>query len=765
MLEINLNYDWFFSYSRSGKKCEQTMPKRVHLPHDFSIGTKRSEMSLMGGEGGYFQGGVGIYTKTFRFNHEIEGKIVRLCIDGAYQNCEVYVNENFVKLHHYGYTRFYMDITRYVTQQGENEIKLVINNTILPNSTGYSGSGIFRKVSIMISEQLHIIPDGVQVFTKELLKNKAVIHTKAIVKNSYTDRNAYGMLVTEITGRDNKTIATGKNVILQPGEVYEMESDITIDNPTVWSVNVPQLYTVVNKVTIGGKIIDKTETKFGIRTVEISPDEGLRLNGRGMKLSGCNLHQDNGVIGAVSFPAAEERKIKLLKDMGYNAVRLMNNPPSPYLLEACDRLGMLVIEEFFDVWNIGKNCNDYHMYFESEFEEEIKTTVWRDLNHPSVILWSIGNEIIDDKLPLGAELAKKMVNIIKEIDKTRKIMCSVSNECSEEFCDAIDVIGLNNNYEEYAEYFEKYPVRLVAATKSSPKKMFWAWNEGLKYSNVIGDFACTGIDYLGDAGIGRVIWENEEETQPAAFPYHISGCGDLDICGFIKPQGMYRKIMNGLENTPYIAVLHPKNYNKFAKVTEFGWEELEHSWDFKEYEGKRTEVYVYSTAEEIEIRVNDKVIDRKKVGESIPYAVRFEVDYESGYIEAVTYQNGVKGIGSRLNTANYPQKIRITLDRMEYLGNYADLVYATCEILDSNNRTVTGEDLMLDVSVTGEATVQGTGNGNPLSLHNYKLKQVETYKGKALIVLKTKKKGKALLQVKSRANDVELVEAVEFVTR
>ncbi len=764
MLEINLNYDWFFSYSRSGKRNEESAPKRVHLPHDFSIGTKRSELSLMGGEGGYFQGGIGIYTKTFRLNQDIEGKIVRLCIDGAYQNCEVFVNGSFVKLHHYGYTKFYMDITKYINAQTENEIKIIINNTALPNSRGYSGSGIFRKVSIMINEQLHIIPDGVQVYTKELSKNRAIVHTKAIVKNSYDDRNAYGMLVTEITGRDNKTIATGKNVILKPGEVYEMEADITIDNPTVWSVNVPQLYTVVNKVTIGGNIIDKTETKFGIRTLELSADEGLRLNGRGIKLRGCNIHQDNGVIGAVSFPAAEERKVKLLKEMGYNAVRIVNNPPSPYLLDACDKLGMLVIEEFFDVWNIGKNFNDYHMYFASEFEEEIKNTVKRDLNHPSVILWSIGNEVIDDKYVEGMELAKKMVNIVKGIDETRKIMCSVTKDCIEEFCNVLDVIGLNNAHEEYAEYFRKYPDRLVIGTKSYPGKMFETWNESLKYSNVIGDFSWTGIDYLGDAGLGRVIYENEDNSELAAFPYHISGCGDYDICGFIKPQGMYRRIMNGSDDTPYIAVLHPKNYNKIKKITEPGWDELEHSWDFKGYEGKKTKIYVYSNADEIELRINDRIIDKKKVGESIPYLVQFEADYMSGFIEAVTYKNGVKGIGSRLNTAKQPSEIRINLDKFEYFGNYNDLVYAECQVLDSDNRLVT-EPVMLEVSVEGEAKIQGTGNADFMSLHNYKLKNVETYKGKALIVLRTKTKGMVVLNVKANVNHQEICGKVEFFTR
>lgn len=755
MIEINFNSDWKFHFETESNKKSEYHFRKISLPHDFSIESERSKDSKMKAKGGFFQGGIGIYEKKFIPKPNLEGKEIFLSIDGAYMNSEIYVNDNLVTIHHYGYSNFWVNISSEIMFQKENWIKIIINNDMLPNSNGYSGSGIFRNVFLYISEKLHIINGETFVNTKYLDNTRAVINVSTKVKNEYTDRKAYGMIITEIEGRDKKLISTGKNIILEPDEVFDFEANLTIENPAIWNINVAQLYTLVNKVIINGKVIDKAETRFGIRTIELSRQEGFKLNGRPMKLKGCCIHHDNGPIGACSYRQAEVRKVELLKQLGYNAVRTVHNPPSREFLDACDRYGMLVVEELFDGWQIRRMAHDYHLYFQDEYLKCVSECINRDKNHPSVIMWSVGNELEESTgCSNGETILKTIIQQIRKSDCERPITSASLTEenyhrISDKFLDQLEVAGCLYGEEVWEKENLKYPDRILCQMASYPNKMAEIWSKIGNLTYIIGDFSWTGFDYLGDAGLGRIQRAGEKQDMLADYPYHISNCGDYDICGFVKPQGEYRRVMWGMRQEPYIGVEDPQNYKKYGSPTKWGWEDIENSWSFPGREGKETKVHIYANADEAELILNGKTVERKEVGSKRSYEAEFEVIYESGILECFTYKNGIKSHKSILATCKAAYEVRLNADRVQMNGNGTDIAYIVCEIVDEDGCVIPYADNAVHITVTGEGVLLGSGNAHPCALNHYQSENLNVYKGRALIVVRGMAQGEIRIRVQA----------------
>jgi beta-galactosidase len=755
MIEINFNTDWKFYFEQDNSDRSKCSVQKINLPHDFSISQERCKNSKMAAQGGFFQGGVGIYEKKFIPKPNLDGKEVFIAIDGAYQNCEVYINDNLTELHHYGYTKFFVNITSYILFERENKIKIIVNNDTLPNSNWYTGSGIFRNVSLHIAEKLHIIAGETFVYTKYLDNTKAVLHTNTKVKNEYYDRKAYGIIVTEIEGRDGKKLSTGRNITLEPHEIYLFEADITIENPTVWNMNVPQLYTLVNKVIINGRVIDKVETKFGIRTIEMNALEGFKLNARPMKLKGCCIHHDNGPIGACSFRQAELRKVERLKKLGYNAVRTVHNPPSEEFLEACDRLGMLVIEEIFDNWQIRRVSQDHHIYFREDYLKCVEECVNRDKNHASVIMWSTGNEVEESNGNSNGELIlQNIIAQIRKCDSQRPITnacVTIENyqQISETFCNQLDVVGYNYAESILEQENNQYPERILCSMASYPHEMAAVWSKIGVLPYVIGDFSWTGMDYLGEAGLGRVLEDTFQQDKLDEFPCHISNCGDLDICGFIKPQGEYRRIMWGMAEEPYIGVVNPSNYIKHDMFTKWGWENIENSWSFPKHEGDVTKIYVYANADEVELILNGKTIGKKVIGCKRPFTAEFEVAYESGTLECLSYKNGLKTHKTTLTTCKEAYGIRLRADRTEMRGNTKEIAYITCEIVDEEGSLIPYARDTIQIAVKGDGVLLGAGNGDAGARNHYQSNVLKVYKGKALLVVRGFRKGEMKIEVKA----------------
>ncbi|MDF2790526.1 MAG: glycoside hydrolase family protein, partial [Neobacillus sp.] len=396
MRYLNLDLNWNFTYSTGNSgldKLGNTYKECVNLPHDFSISLERSELERSNVAGGFFPGGIGTYEKEIFIPKEAEKKVYILLVEGAYMNAEVYMNGNLAALHPYGYTEFKVDLTPYIRIGDKNKLRIVVNNNAMPNSRWYSGSGLYRHVQLLTAERLYIDPWDICVSSEDIKKENAFVNIEVAVTNLLSTEEKIEFFTT-IYDSEGKEIISNFNTGVSKGKgKTTFKNQGFIETPKLWSVENPYLYRAVTKIFQNGSLLDEAETSFGIRSISFDEKEGFCLNGTPIKLKGGCIHHDNGPLGTAAFDVAEYRKIRLLKELGYNAIRTAHNPPSRALLDACDYYGMLVIDEMFDCWRQKKNAYDYHLYFEDWWKRDVKATIFRDRNHPSVIMWSIGNEI------------------------------------------------------------------------------------------------------------------------------------------------------------------------------------------------------------------------------------------------------------------------------------------------------------------------------------------------------------------------------------
>jgi beta-galactosidase len=778
MRKTNFNLDWKFSYSTGnsyGDKQGKAYKEKVNLPHDFSIGLNRAADEISNSAGGFFPGGIGTYEKEIEIQEEKEYMLV---IEGAYMNAEVYVNGNLAALHPYGYTEFHVDCTPWLRLGEKNKFKIVVNNNAMPNSRWYSGSGLYRHVWLMISEKIHIKPWGVFI-TTPVVSEEACVNIETAITNKY-NKHKKALLNTIIYDPQNAVVGSIESeCFLDARTDTKIVQEVIVKEPQLWSIDKPNLYKSVSEIVLDGTVIDTVETTFGIRNISFDVKNGFQLNGVTIKLKGGCIHHDNGPIGACAFYRAEERKIKLLKDIGYNAIRTAHNPPSRALLDACDRLGMLVMDEAFDCWRLKKNPYDYHLYFEDWWKRDLEAMICRDRNHPSVIMWSIGNEIGErDGSSNGAEMQKELADYARSLDPTRAITNGVNaifldagefggilanifngsagdiselpeevhellKECdrvtkewgdiTKDFCEPLDVVGYNYLDSRYEQDGQTYPERIICGTESYPKMMASIWSKVEKYNHVIGDFTWTAMDYLGESGIGRCFY-NETGSLFGEYPWHISNCGDLDICGFLKPQGEFRKILWGTNQKPYIAVLKPEHYCKKEVVSSWGWADVAHSWSFPDCIGKKTRVDIYSNADAVELLVNNQSVGRQPVGEDLK--VSFDVVYEEGCIEARNYRNGILTEVDVIRSTKKPYSLRLTPENNSIKAGYGDISYIVCEIVDEEGQLVPYADNLVSAQVQGAGKLIAVGTGNPVSEEKYVTSSRKAFGGKLLLVVR-----------------------------
>lgn len=797
MKKHNFDLDWKFSYSTGNSYQDKnggTFKEKVNLPHDFSIGLDRTPQAGANEAGGFFQGGIGTYQKEFNVSEEQKGKEFLLVIEGAYMNAEVYINGNLVMLHPYGYTEFHVKLTPWLKYGENNKLKIIVNNNAMPNSRWYTGSGLYRHVWLMISEAVYLAPWSISITTPTVTKEKALVNVETNITNDLAEEKQV-RVVTTLFDRSGEEVASyASNILLEGKKETKLEQELFVENPELWFLDSPNLYEALTQVKIGDVLLDEIKTTFGIRTISFSAKDGFQLNGVTTKLTGGCLHHDNGPIGACAFDIAEERKIRLMKEVGYNAIRTAHNPPSTALLEACDRLGMLVMDEAFDMWRLKKNTYDYHLYFEDWWKRDLEAMILRDRNHPSVIMWSIGNEIGErDGSSNGAEIAKELADYARSLDYTRAVtngVCAIFldagefggilanifngsagnlsdlppevhellkegdrvtaewGEITEDYCSSLDVVGYNYLDNRYEQDGKAFPDRVICGTESYPKKIAAVWKEVLKCNHVIGDFSWTSMDYFGESGIGRSFYD-ETGSLFADYPWHISNCGDIDICGEIKPQGEYRKVVWNERKAPYIAVLKPEHYGKKEIVSSWGWSDVERSWSFPGVEGNVVRVDVYSNAEEIELIINGKAVERKAVGTDEPFKVSFDVVYEEGNIEAIAYTNNVEIGSDKLETVGKPAALVLKTNCNQLVAGYQDLSYVTCEVVDENGNLVPYASNLISIDVTGEGNLQGMGTGNPISTEGYVGPSRKAYNGKVLAVVRSKGEGKILVTAKA----------------
>jgi beta-galactosidase len=789
MKRTNIDRGWGFipqghrSYALMMSQNETT----VNLPHDFTIASDVSRNASSGNSTGYYEGGIGCYTQYLDIPADWEGKRIFLEIDGAYMNSEVRLNGSLVTVHPYGYTPFHADITPFAKHGAKNRLVVVTNNCAPKTSRWYTGSGLYRHVDLLTAPKVHLAPWSIFAHTDRVENGTAYITVEVSAEN-HTDTARTERVAVTLTREGRKeTAASGGLVIHLPAMASRAgKVSLVVENAAIWDIDNPELYTVTAALGENGE--DDDAALFGIRTITVDTKNGLMLNGRTIKIKGGCVHHDNGILGAASFYDSEYRKMELHKRNGFNGIRCAHNPPSRDMLDACNRLGLLVLDEAFDMWRMSDNQNDYHLFFDAWWKRDMELFMKRDRNHPSVFMWSIGNEIQErNGLSHGYELAAELAGYARSLDPTRPISSatpttfnglddddmqkmlrslretveksdnisglqnlgnpfsdSIWGSKTEAFAAPLDVVGYNYLDRRYEEDGKTYPSRVICGTESYPKNIDIVWEKIEKLPFVIGDFTWTSHDYIGEAGVGQAVYLNDEDLKnydpiqgyPADYPWRTAWCADFDLCGFDCPQLHYRKIVWGSDET-YLAAHLPAHRDKHEILSRWSWSEVYHEWSFEGHEGKPVKVEVYSAAEEVALYLNGKSLGKKAAGKANRYKTQFDLCYEPGTLRAVSLSGNREISFSEIYTAGKAVGIRITTEEKTLQANGQSLCFALVEIVDGQGRRVPFDDRKAKATVSGAGTLAAFGNGRPVTEENYSKGEFTSYLGRYLAVVRS----------------------------
>ncbi len=731
--------------------------RKIDLPHDWSIEDLPGTDSpfnpdvINGVSVGFTTGGIGWYRKEFFIPAPEKNKKIYILFDGVYMNADVWINGSHLGNHPYGYTSFYYNISDKLNYNGDNVIAVQVKNEGA-TSRWYSGSGIDRHVWLEIVNPVHVAQWGTYITTNNVSKTSASVRIKTNIKNE-TGADKKIKLVTIIINNKGKQIATTSSLQTIPGNrEFVFDDNTIINSPTLWSVDVPVRYKAISKIYENGKLKDRVTTAFGIRKISFDAVHGFLLNGESMKLKGGCFHIDNGPLGAKAIDAAEIRRVALMKSSGFNAIRCSHNPPAPAFLEACDSLGMLVIDEAFDCWNNGKNDSDYHLYFADWWQRDVQSMLLRDRNHPSIIMWSIGNEIPFMGNERVDDTAKILADYVRSIDPTRPVTAAVNSvsEKMDNFFSALNVCGYNYAYDHYVPDHERKPNRIMFATESFALNQFDYWMSVLDHPWVIGDFVWTGFDYMGESSIG---WRGYPANKNF-YPWNLAYCGDIDICGWKRPQSYYRDAL-WKKNQLSIFVKPPKpsfpQNPERAPWSMWQWEDVVDDWNWNGYEDSVFEINVYSSCDEVELFLNGKPLGKRQTNRSTRFMAVYDVPYHAGELKAIGYTNGKKVNESILKTAQDVVRIKLSTDRKILKANGRDLCYVTVELTDKNGVRNPKAENLIHFSIEGDATIAGVGNANPVSMESDQQPQRKTWRGRCLVVIQSAHKaGKIVIKAGSQ---------------
>ena len=630
--------------------------QNVDLPHDWSILAKKdtgytgpfSRKSPGATSTGYAMGGTGWYRKHFTLDSKDAGKTVILSFDGVYMESTVWVNGKKAGNHTYGYTPFWFDITPLLNPAGkENIIAVKVENTGR-NSRWYSGSGIYRNVRLILTDPVHIAVWGAKVSSVMVADTLATINLEITAQNdALGDANV--KINTKILGPDQKDAGKAENTAsIKSKDHLKLTQSVKISKPVLWSVESPELYTAEISIEVDGKITDQYTVPFGIRTIEVSAEKGFLLNGKPLELKGGCMHHDNGLLGSAAFDRAEERRVEIMKANGFNAIRTSHNPPSEAFLNACDRLGMIVIDETFDIWEKGKNPQDYHRFFKEWWQKDVEAMILRDRNHPSVVFWSIGNEIPERADTSGIRIAKSLVSFIRTLDTTRFITNAICEfwdnpgrkwETTAPAFELLTVGGYNYQWKRYEEDHKAFPQRIMMGTESIPLEAYENWQQVVNHPWVIGDFVWTGMDYLGETGIGHTqyLTAKDKDVFAMTWPWFNAWCGDIDLIGNKKPQMYYRDVIWGASKLE-MNVHAPVPEGKTEKISYWGWPDEYPGWNWNGNEDKPLQVSVYSVGDSVRLELNGREVGKKAVSAATKLKAVFDIPYEPGELKAIALE-------------------------------------------------------------------------------------------------------------------------------
>jgi len=758
---ISFNKDWkFFLGDEPGAKSAAFTDlkwRKLTLPHDWSIEGKFDEKNPAKPEGGGLPTGIGWYRKEFTAPANFAGRLITIEFDGVYKNSEVWINGKYLGKRPYGYSSFAYEISQYL-KSGKNLIAVKVDNSAQPDSRWYSGSGIYRNVWLSSSAKISVAKWGTFIAAEQSgkiniqtqIQNKTLKSQSVMVLHAIYDPN--GKLVLRTKAETAKIDTSGKIIAV----------NAQIQNPVLWSLTNPKQYKLQTQILQQNKVIDSYETPFGVRGFEFDAEKGFALNGVPMKILGVCLHHDLGALGAAVNVRAMERQLEIMKAMGVNAIRTAHNPPAPEFLDLCDKMGFLVMDEAFDMWAKKKTKNDYHLNYPDWHKRDLEDMIIRDRNHPSIILWSIGNEIREQFDSTGIAITKELVAIVKGLDKTRPVISALTETKAEKNfihqANALDIYGLNYNHKLYKDFPKNYPgVKFLATETTSALETrgfydtadtirrwprdgktkftegnkewsassydnvsaYWGstheetWKEAKKYDHVSGLFVWTGFDYLG-------------EPLPYPWPARSSYFGIVDLAGF--PKDSYYMYQSEWTNKP---VLH--------LLPHWNWEP-----------GQSVDVWAYySQADEVELYLNEKSLG-KKTKQNDDLHVLWKVDFAPGTLKAVSRKNGKDILTKEVKTAGKATKIELIADRKAIKADGKDLSFITVRILDEAGNVVPNADNLVDFEVEGNGFIAGVDNGFQASIEPFNASFRKAFHGLCLAILQsTEKAGSIKLTAKS----------------
>jgi len=768
-LVTNFCEGWKFNMGDVSKAGEATFNdsawRKLNLPHDWSIEGTFSKDYPAGVNGGALPGGIGWYRKSFAMPETEKGKQVFIDFDGVYRNSEVWINGHYLGIRPYGYSSFRYELTPYLNfGSAKNVIAVKVDNSQQPNSRWYSGSGIYRNVWLVVTNKLFVDHWGTAITTPEVTDKSSKVSIVTKVRNANIEDCPFE-LITTIYNAEGKNVASIKNPCkVLKDSVLDVSQEILINSPSLWSIESPYLYKAISQITQKGKVVDSYETNFGIRYFNFDRDKGFTLNGKPIKIKGVCNHHDLGCLGSAINTRAIERQLEILKAMGCNGIRTSHNPPAPELLDLCDKMGFIVMDEAFDMWKIAKTKYDYHLDFDKWHKRDLEDMVIRDRNHPCIFIWSIGNEVSEqvdwteegtltkDLIGNGIPIAKELAGIVKNLDKTRPVTSGLNFPSPDNFIvksGALDLIGFNYDQNSWPDYLKKFPgqkfigsettsalqsrghydqpsdiptisYKLMKADEPTPSKDGTyscsgydnlcgeqstheeSWKLIKKYDFLSGMYIWTGFDYLG-------------EPNPYPWPARSAYFGIIDLAGF--PKDVYYMYQSEWTSKPMLHIFP--------------------HWNWKQ--GDSIDVWAYSNCQEVELFLNGKSLGTKnKKGDELH--LMWRVAFAPGALKAIARSDGKEILTQEIKTAGKPAKILLVADRQTISADGKDLSFVTVSIVDKDGVLVPNADNLVKFNIEGDGTIAGVDNGYQISHEPFKASYRKAYNGLCLAVVQAKRK-------------------------
>lgn len=707
--------------------------------------------SAGGGSTAYTVGGFGWYRKHFKLTDFTDprsaadpSRHVELRLDGVYEVVDVWLNGQHLDFHPNGYTPIVVDLTAALDRGGDNVVAVRVNNSGR-NSRWYAGSGIYRHTWLTITGPVRVPTYGVFVTTPSVNPASADVHVQTAATNLGKDTRRVSVQAT-VMDPNGHTVGTQRSASqsVSPGATVSFDTDLSVRGPQMWSPSQPHLYTAqVNLYDESGPA-DSDTTMFGIRSIEWDGRNGFVLNGESTKLRGANIHSSNGPMGAITLGRSEQRRIEVLKAAGFNAIRTAHNPPSPELLNYCDQLGMLVWDEFSDIWDAGKNTNDYHVYFPQYWPQDLRQMIARDRNHPSVIIWSMGNEIQDST---QGQRGAQMKALIQTLDTSRPITQGATphkapDDADYQYVDVSDFHYDINDPSPQALH-ATYPDRAVTQSESWPASIYDDDRFAQQNSWYAGSFVWAGWDYLGESGAGAPKYgppSTDPSTLPhfgsARYPWFQDFQGDIDLIGQRKPQNYWRAAVYGLSPLELLVERPAPGADNIQFAHWWAYYDEQPSWNWDVPSGTEMTVHAYTSADTVKVYLNGALIATNAVTSDDKCISTFTVPYSAGELTAVAYRNGQQIGRKTLTTTDGPASLRLTSDRKLITTDRDDLAHVLVEVLDRQGRVVPDAAIQVGFALDGAGTLAAVGNGNPHNIDSFQQPSRYTWHGQALAILR-----------------------------